>query len=107
VSMRPKSVEKFKTKIRELTVRHHNLDHEVVTKVNQVVRGTANYFATAFSNVRNLFRSLDGWIRMRIRCMKYKCKRRTDNLRLRRKHFRNLGFIFLSDVGRLRAVRTT
>jgi RNA-directed DNA polymerase len=98
VSMRLKSVEKFKTKIRELTARHHNLDHEVVTKVNQVVRGTANYFATAFSDVQNLFRSLDCWLRMRIRCMKFKCKRLTDNLRLRQKHLRNLGFIFLSDV---------
>jgi RNA-directed DNA polymerase len=107
VSMRAKSVEKFKTKIRELTVRHHNLDHEVVSKVNEVVRGTANYFATAFSDVRNLFRSLDGWLRSRIRCMKYKCKRRTDNLRLRRKHLRNLGFIFLSDVWAPPAVRTT
>jgi group II intron reverse transcriptase/maturase len=98
VSMRPKSVEKFKTKIRELTVRHHNLDQEVITKVNQVVRGTANYFATAFSDVRNLFRDLDRWLRMRIRCMKFKCKRRTANLRLRRKHLRNMGFICLSDV---------
>jgi RNA-directed DNA polymerase len=107
VGMRPKSVEKFKTKIRELTVRHHNLDHEVVTKVNQVVRGTANYFATAFSNVRDLFRSLDRWIRMRIRCMKFKCKRITDNWRLWRKHFRNLGFIGLSDAWDPPAVRTT
>ena len=107
VSMRPKSVEKFKTKIRELTVRHQNLDQEVVTKVNQVVRGTANYFATAFSDVRNLFRSLDGWIRMRIRCMKYKCKRRTDNFRLQQKHFRNLGFIFLADVWALPPVVRT
>jgi group II intron reverse transcriptase/maturase len=107
VSMRPKSVEKFKTRIRELTVRHHNLDHEAVTKVNQVIRGTANYFATAFSDVRNLFRSLDAWLRMRIRCMKFKCKRLTDNLRLRRKHFRNLGFIFLSDVWLPLAVRPT
>jgi RNA-directed DNA polymerase len=107
VSMRPKSVEKFKTKIRELTVRHHNLDQEVITKVNQVVRGTANYFATAFSNVRNLFRSLDRWLRMRIRCMKFKCKRRTDNLRLRRKHLRNVGLICLSDVWRPAVVRAT
>jgi RNA-directed DNA polymerase len=107
VSMRPKSVEKFKTKIRELTVRHHNLDHEVVTKVNQVVRGTANYFAAAFSDVRDLFRSLDSWIHMRIRCMKYKCKRRTDNLRLQRKHLRNLGFICLADGWLVPAVRTT
>jgi group II intron reverse transcriptase/maturase len=107
VSMRPKSVEKFKTKIRELTVRHHNLDQNVVTKVNQVVRGTANYFATAFSDVRNLFRSLDAWLRMRIRCMKFKCKRLTDNFRIRRKHLRNLGFIFLSDAWSRPAVRTT
>lgn len=107
VGMRPKSVEKFKTKIRELTVRHHNLDHEVVTKVNQVVRGTANYFATAFSNVRDLFRSLDRWIRMRIRCMKFKCKRITDNWRLWRKHFRNLRLIGLADAWDPPAVRTT
>jgi RNA-directed DNA polymerase len=106
VSMRPKSVEKFKTKIRELTVRHHNLDHHVVRKVNQVVRGTANYFATTFSDSRNLFRSLDRWIRMRIRCMKFKSKQLTDNLRLRRKHFRNMGFILLSEVPPSLAVRT-
>lgn len=105
VSMRPKSLEKFKAKIRELTVRKHNLDHHVVTKVNRVVRGTANYFATAFSSVQSLFRDLDGWIRMRIRCMKFKCKRRTDNWRLRRKHLRNLGFIDLSDVWQPPAVR--
>jgi len=108
VSMRPKSVEKFKTKIRELTVRHHNLDQDVVMKVNQVVRGTANYFATAFSDFRNLFRSLDRWTRMRLRCMKLKGKRRSDNLRLRRKHLRNMGLIYLSDVWHPPpAVRTT
>jgi group II intron reverse transcriptase/maturase len=106
VCMRPKSVEKFKTKIRELTVRHHNLDQDVVMKVNQVVRGTANYFATAFSDFRNLFRILDRWLRMRIRCMKFKGKRRTDNLRLRRKHLQNLGFIALSDIRPPPAVRT-
>jgi RNA-directed DNA polymerase len=97
VTMRPKSVEKFKTKIRELTVRHHHLDQELVANVNAVVRGTANYFATTFSSVRDLFRSLDRWLRMRIRCMKYKYKRLSDNWRLRRKHFRNLGFGFLED----------
>jgi len=107
VSMRPKSVEKFKNKIRELTVRHHNLDHEVITKVNQVVRGTANYFATAFSTVRDLFRHLDRWVRMRIRCMKFKSKRLTDNWRLKRKHFRNMGLLCLADVWFPPVVRTT
>ena len=105
--MRPKSVEKFKTKIRELTERRHNLDQEVVKKVNQVVRGTASYFATAFSDVHNLFRNLDGWLRMRLRCTKSKRKRRTDNLRLRPKPLRNMGFIFLCDVWAPPAVRPT
>ncbi len=105
--MRPKSVEKFKTKIRELTPRHHNLDQQVVTKVNQVIRGTANYFATAFSSVKTQFRALDGWVRMRIRCMKFKHKRRSDNWRLRRKHLRNMGFAFLSECRDPPAVGTT
>jgi group II intron reverse transcriptase/maturase len=107
VMMRPKSVEKFKTKIRELTPRHHNLDRDVVKKVNAVVRGTANYFATPFSQVVDLFRTLDRWIRMRIRCMKFKRKRKTDNWRLHGKHLANLGFVFLSDPRAPPAVEPT
>ena len=95
--MRAKSVEKFKDKIRERTPRHHNLDAQVVKKVNAVVRGTANYFATPFSKVEDQFRTLDRWLRMRIRCMKFKCKRKSDHWRLQRKHLTNLGLVFLSD----------
>jgi RNA-directed DNA polymerase len=98
VSMRPKSVEKFKTKIRELTPRHHNLDQKIITKLNRVIRGTANYFATTFSSCGDRFRGLDRWIRMRLRCMKYKRKSRADNGRIRLKHFRDLGLLFLSDL---------
>jgi len=98
VKMRPKSVEKFKDKIKELTPRHENLDAKVIKKINQVVRGTANYFDTAFSHCWNLFRTLDRWIRMRIRCMKFKRKRITDNWRMRLKHLRNQGLLFLSEV---------
>jgi RNA-directed DNA polymerase len=98
VTMRAKSVEKYKTKIRELTPRHHNLDREVVAKVNAVIRGTANYFATSFSSCSRRFRALDGWLRMRIRAMKLKRKWHTDNWRLRWSHFRHLGFVFLCDA---------
>jgi RNA-directed DNA polymerase len=98
VTMRPKSVEKFKAKIRALTPRHHNLDQTVVQKVNAVIRGTADYFATPFSSVADRFRGLDRWMRMRIRAMKYKRKSRADNWRLLRKHLRNLGFVFLAEV---------
>jgi RNA-directed DNA polymerase len=84
-TMRPKSLEKFKTKIRELTRRHYNLDEEAITKLNQVIRGTANYFATHFSTCVKLYQKLDKWIRMRVRCMKYKRKSWYDNHRLTRR----------------------
>ena len=96
--MRPKSVEKFKAKVRELTPRHHNLDATVITKLNTVIRGTANYFATSFSHVGDLFRGLDRWTRMRLRCMKFKRKSRADNGRMRLKHIRRLGLCSLTDL---------
>lgn len=98
VTMRAKSVEKFKTRIRELTIRHHNLDQQLVAKVNQVVRGVANYFATHFSHVCNIFRILDRWLRMRLRAMRKKRKSLADNRRVRLTHLRRLGFVFLSDL---------
>lgn len=98
VTMRPKAIEKFKTKIRELTPRHHNLDQGVIVRLNRVIRGTANYFATTFSECSDLFRGLDRWIRMRLRCMKFKRKSRADNGRLRLRHFRRLGLLCLSDL---------
>ena len=98
VKMRPKAVEKFKDKIRELTPRLHNLDARVIERINAVVRGTANYFATSFSRCVSLFRDLDAWLRVRIRCMRYKRKWATDNWRMRLEHFRYRGAVFLSDA---------
>ena len=95
--MRTKSVEKFKTKVRELTERSHNLDDDLITRINYVVRGTANYFATSFSHNRRLFEDLDKWIRVRLRAMKFKRKWKTDNRRLRLKHFRRMGLLNLRD----------
>jgi hypothetical protein len=43
------SGENFKTKIRNLTLRSRNLDAEVISKRNAVIRGTANYFAVRWS----------------------------------------------------------
>jgi len=98
VTMRPKAVEKFKDKVRELTPRNHNLDATVIRKLNSVIRGTANYFATSFSHVGDRFRGLDRWIRMRLRCMKFKRKSRADNGRMRLQHIRRLGLCFLTDL---------
>ncbi len=93
--MRPKSVKKFKDKIRSLTTRHHNFEPSVIAELNRVIRGTALYFATDFSSCRGQFRKLDSWTRMRLRCMKYKRKRATDNYRLRNRLFIKLGLLSL------------
>jgi len=97
VTVRDKSVEKFKTKVRDLTVRKHNLDAEVIAKLNRVIRGTANYFATAFSQCRWQFRNLDAFVRRRLRCMKLKRISCRDNFRVRTKHLRRLGLLSLLD----------
>jgi len=96
--MRAKSAEKFKAKVRALTERHRNLDRGVIEKLNQVIRGTAQYFATSFSTCRWMFQKLDSWIRMRLRAMKFKRKRSSDNHKLRARHFRRrLGLLTLEE----------
>ena len=104
--MRDKSVQKFKSKIRELTPRHHNLDGSVIAKLNRVIRGTANYFAPAFSTCRWAFQKLDSWLRMRLRCMKRKRKSYNDNGKLRVGYFRRkLGLLTLEEFCTYRDAR--
>ena len=95
--IRPKSLERFKDRIRELTIRSRNLDATVVTRINAVIRGYARYYATSFSTVVRQFRYLDSWLRTRLRCMKHKRISRMDNCRFRNKHIRRLGVLSLSD----------
>lgn len=98
VRIRPMSVEKFRDKVRKITIRSHNLDQQVIEKLNRVTRGTANYFATNFSNCHYQFYKLDKWIRRRLRCMKYKSISRRHNLRMRNKYFRRLGLLSLGEL---------
>jgi group II intron reverse transcriptase/maturase len=97
--MRAKSVEKFRDKVRALTIRKHNLDQAAVERLNRVIRGTANYFSARFSSCRWLFQKLDSWIRMRLRCMAKKRKSRNDNYKLRIVYFRrNLALLSLEEI---------
>jgi group II intron reverse transcriptase/maturase len=86
--MRDKSVQRFKAKVRELTIRKHNLDQHAIVRLNRIVRGTANYYAASFATGRWMFQKLDSWIRMRLRCMKLKRKNYNDNRKLRVMYFR-------------------
>lgn len=93
--IRPKSWKKFQDKVRELTPRKHNLDAEVIARLNRVIAGTARYFATEFFTGREVFHKNDSWIRMRLRAMKYKRKSRNDNWRFRNRKFEKLGLLSL------------
>jgi group II intron reverse transcriptase/maturase len=97
VKMRAKSVENFKTRVRELTRRSGNLDAKLISKLNSVIRGVSRYFGTWFSKCRKQFRELDEWLRVRLRCMRYKRKNRCDNRRTKIQHLKRTGCQFLSD----------
>jgi RNA-directed DNA polymerase len=93
ISIRDKSMEKLQNAIRNLTIRSRNLDAKVIEKLNQVIRGTVNYFAQPFTTVKTQFRKIDAWIRKRIRCMKYKCISRRSNFKLKNKYIDRLGLL--------------
>jgi group II intron reverse transcriptase/maturase len=93
--MRDKSQRKFQEKIRQMTRRCQNLDTELIGKLNQVIQGTARYFATRWSTVRWRFRELDSWIRRRVRCLKFKRFSYHHNRRMRTKQMERLGLLSL------------
>jgi RNA-directed DNA polymerase len=98
--MRPKSQDKFKEKVRALTVRSHNLDAPLIEKLNRVIQGTAHYFATRWSTNRWLFRNMDCWIRRRLRCVKFKRFSYHDNHRMRCQQLEQLGLLSLESFCR-------
>jgi RNA-directed DNA polymerase len=93
ITIREKSMEKFKDAIRNATIRSHNLDSKVIEKLNRVIRGTVNYFACPITTTITQFTKLDMWIRKRVRSMKTKCISRTNNWKLKLKHLRRLGLL--------------
>ena len=94
--MREKSERKFKDKIRQLTKRKENFESQkVIEKLNRVIRGTGGYFGAEFATSSYQFRRLDEWIRMRLRCMKFKRKSDFNNHRMKTKSFDELGLLHL------------
>lgn len=102
VQMRNKSKEKFMDSIRKITTRSHNLNKEVIEKLNRVIRGTVNYFGPRFSTMKTTFYKLDRWIRKRIRCMKYKRISLEDNWRCKTTYIKKMGLLSCFDLYRAR-----
>lgn len=83
IRIHPKSIEKFKDKIREITSRSNAMSMETrFLKLRQVIRGWVNYFKIA--NMKRIAQKLDEWIRRRIRMCYWKQwkknKTKYDNL---------------------------
>ena len=83
IRIHPKSIEKFKDKIREITSKSNAMSMEVrYKKLKQVIRGWVNYFKIA--NMGKIVQKLDKWIRRRIRMCYWKewkkIKTKHDNL---------------------------
>ena len=66
----PESVKRLKAKVREITQRGRGRNlGQVIKELNLLLRGWSQYFRHA--QVKNVFEELDGWIRRKLRCIKW------------------------------------
>lgn len=94
-SVRPKSIEKLKDRIRQITTRSHNLDQATIQVLNRTLLGFAHYFALPFATLRMQFTELDGWIRQRLRAMKFKRINNGNNRRWPTRCLTRMGLVSL------------
>ena len=95
ITIRTKSMEKMRDKIRELTVRSHNFSDDLVERINRVTCGYFNYYATDFSDVLTQFTLLDEMLRRRLRSMKTKRITPFDNWKIPNRFFERRGLFSL------------
>jgi len=71
IRVHPKSLAKFKAKLKEITSRSNAMSMEYrIFKLNQSITGWVNYFSLA--DMKAIAAKLDGWIRRRIRMCYWK-----------------------------------
>lgn len=102
ITIREKSVEKFRDAIRIATIRSRNLDTKVIEKLNRLIRGTVNYFACPITTTIKQFTKLDGWIRSRLRSMKTKCIHKTNNWKVKNRHLHRRGVLSCTRLCRMK-----
>jgi len=95
---RPKTLDRFKARVRELTRRQQPRNtEEMIALLNPVLRGFGNYFR--MTNVKGLYGALDEWTRMRVRCFIEKKRAvKHQNRRISIALLRSLGLVSLSDL---------
>jgi len=75
LTINPKSIERLKSKVREITRRNRGVKLEqIIAELNSKLRGWLNYFRHA--QCHKHVQRLDAWIRRKLRCYRIKqCKR--------------------------------
>ncbi|UJS20854.1 MAG: group II intron reverse transcriptase/maturase [Candidatus Brocadia sp.] len=87
-----KSLDKLKDAVRDITKRTQGVNLQaVIDTLNPVIRGHVNYFR--LGNVQTVYRSLDCWVRMRLRSFKFSRKWKTDNKRFPVHRFFKMGLL--------------
>jgi len=99
-----KSLDKLKENIRNITRRTQGVNLKtVIDRLNPVIRGHVNYFR--LGDVQMAYRRLDCWVRMRLRCFKFKRKWRTDNRRFPVHRFKKMGLLSFEEVFLKRCIK--
>lgn len=94
---RKEAVRKYKDAVRRVTRRNLPINLEmVIQRLNPIVIGWGNYYRIA--SVKSLYKSLDGWTRMRLRAFKEKKKSYNSNRRITNVFLSNLGLKSLSSL---------
>ncbi|MCL1935249.1 MAG: group II intron reverse transcriptase/maturase, partial [Defluviitaleaceae bacterium] len=76
IKVHKKSIEKMKSKIREITSRRTSISHELrASKLKRYVIGWVNYFKIAY--MINLLKTIDSWLRRRLRQIYWKQWKKT------------------------------
>jgi group II intron reverse transcriptase/maturase len=71
ISIAPKSIERFKKRIREITKRNRGVSlNRLISELNTYTMGWVNYYGIA--SAKRLIAELDQWIRRRLRCFIWK-----------------------------------
>lgn len=85
ISIQSKKLTAFKAKVKAITRRNSPVNLEqVITDLNPVLRGFANYFRMA--NCKTLFRDMMYWIRRRLRAKQLALWKRASRLHRRLRH---------------------
>jgi len=71
----PKSLERAKDKIREITRRNRGISLErMISELNSFLRGWVHYFR--YAECKSHLRELDAWVQRKLRCVKLKQRKR-------------------------------